>query len=333
MNDVIDVDFYFSKCSSNYEYIEKLKLSKNVTLHEYSVSSSSTNIFSGLINYGKMLKDIFLNRHSYKKIHFMWSIFFLFECLLFISIRKKLIFTFHNPVPHSYKHKVYWPYKVIMRLATKIIFVSNYTMRTFLNNYGSHSNYQLVQHGLMPIENFSDTKIVTNKYLEKAILFWGRVEEYKGVDIFTNLDGVYPVEIYGKWSPDLASLKNILSKVKNILVYDKYLEFDELKQMLSRDVIFILPYKDASQSGILFTLLAYNKVFISSNVGENNSFLIKHGLEELIFDRNEPESLNKAIKFAFEEYYEIRSKLFKIKDEYQWKHIMSKRKIKDLYNL
>jgi len=206
-------------------------------------------------------------------------------------------------------------------------------MITFLKNYGPHPNHKIIQHGLMPIENFSDTRINLNTHLEKAILFWGRVEEYKGVDIFANFSGSYPLEIYGKWSPDLENLKKKLSKINNILINDKYLSLDDLKQMLSRDVIFILPYKDASQSGILYTLLAYSKIFVSSNVGENNSFLIKHGLDQLIFDRNDPESLSKAIKYAFEEYNEIKSKLFEIKNEYQWSQIMDKKKIYELYNL
>ena len=280
-----------------------------------------------------MLKDIFFNRHSYKKIHFMWSIFFLFESILFIAISKKLVFTFHNPVPHSYKHKVYWPYKLIMKLSSIIIFVSNFTMTTFLESYGPHPNNKLLQHGLMPIEDFSDNQINLNTHLEKVILFWGRVEEYKGVDIFADFLVSYPIEIFGKWSSDLVYLKKKLSKVKNILIKDEYLSIDELKQMLSRDVIFILPYKDASQSGILYTLLAYSKVFISSDVGENNAFLIKHGLDQLIFNRNDPESFDKAIKYAFEEYNEIKSKLFEIKDEYQWSQTMDKRKIYELYNL
>jgi glycosyltransferase involved in cell wall biosynthesis len=325
------VDFYFSRCSSNYEYIEKLKLCENVTLHEYSISPSCTNKISGLINYGKMLKDIFLKRKIYKKIHFIWSVFFLAESLLFVLIRKKLVFTFHNDVPHSYNKKVYLPYQIIMKLASKIVFVSNYTMSTFFSNYGEHPSFQLIQHGVMPIQTLPDMSLDTNIQIEKVILFWGRVEDYKGVDIFTNIKMDYPVEIYGKWSSKMVSLKNKLSTVKNIFINDHYLSLDELAMMLSRDVIFILPYKDASQSGVLYTLLAYGKVFISSNVGENNDFLIKHGLEKLIFDRRDEESMRKSIEYAFDEYNIIKSKLLKIKYEYDWGNIMDVKTIERLY--
>jgi glycosyltransferase involved in cell wall biosynthesis len=326
------VDFYFSKCSSNYEYIEKLKLCTNVTLHEYYISPSCISKFYGLINYMRMLKDIFLKRNSYKKIHFIWSVLLFFESILFLLIKDKLIFTYHNDVPHSYKKKVFWPYKVIMKLTSKIVFVSDYTMRTFVNNYGAHPNYQLVQHGIMPIETLLVTMLDVNAQIEKVILFWGRIEEYKGVDIFDDFTLDWPVEIYGKWSPQLLPLKYKLSLKNSVLINDSYLPFDELASLLSREGVFILPYKDASQSGVLYTLLAYGKVFISSDVGENNDFLIEHGLEQLIFDRNDEASLVRALNYAFNEYQFIRDDLLKIRPLFQWNNVMGPEKINDLYN-
>jgi glycosyltransferase involved in cell wall biosynthesis len=331
LKNTFHVDFYFSKSACNYEYVENLKLCDNVTLHEYSISPSCTNPLFGLINYVKMLKDIFLKRKNYKKIHFIWSIFFLFESLFFLLIKDKLIFTFHNDVPHSYKRKIFWPFKIIMKLASKIVFVSNYTMSTFIKNYGVHPNYQLVQHGIMPIETLKNNKFDENINVEKTLLFWGRIEDYKGVDIFANFIIDFPVEIYGKWSPQLISLKNKLSRMKGIYINDSYLPFDELSTMLSREVVFILPYKDATQSGVLYTLLAYGKVFISSDVGENSDFLIKHGLGQLVFDRKEKESMKNAINYAFNEYNEIKFKLLQIKEEYEWDKIMNSKKLYKLY--
>lgn len=326
------VDFYYSKCASNYEYIEKLKLFSNVTLKEYSISPSCTNKLNGIMNYTFMLKDIFVKRNSYNKIHFIWSVFFLLESLLFVLIRNKLVFTFHNDVPHSYNKKVFWPYKAIMKLASKIVFASNYTMRTFIKNYGTHPYCQLIQHGIMPIETLLETQLVPNVEVEKKILFWGRVEVYKGLDVFADYTWDWPVEINGKWSLQLTSLKNELSLMENIFINDSYLPFDELLAMLSRDVVFILPYKDATQSGVLYTFLAYGKVFISSNVGENSSFLKKHGLEQLIFDRENHESIRRAVNYAFTEYNEIKNKLLEIRDEYEWVNIMNIKNVEKLYD-
>ena len=326
------VDFYFSSCSSNYEYIRKLEGQKNVMLCEYPISPSAVSKLSGIINYFRMLKDIWLKRGGYYKIHFIWSIFFFFESVLFLFIREKLIFTFHNDVPHSYKKKRYFPYRLISKLTSKSVFVSQYTMQRFIDSYGEEGNERLIQHGVMPIDDLTSSQMHSQvQKVESVIVFWGRVEEYKGVDLFLNSKLGHSIEIYGKWSPKLKLLKGELSKNENILIEDNYLPMVELAALLSRDVVFILPYKDATQSGVLYTLLAYGKVFISSDVGENKEFLIKHGLDKLIFDRENIDSVIRAIDYAIKEYSEIRAKLLVIKNEYEWCNVMMDKKIMELY--
>jgi len=326
------IDFYYSACNSNYEYIEKLKNSENVTLYEYAISPSEVNKVIGVINYLTMLKDIFLNRNCYIKIHFIWSIFFLIESFLFFSVKQKLIFTFHNNVPHGHNRKLYWPYKVIMKLASKIVFVSNFTMSNFIQNYGLHSNCHLIQHGVMPLDILSNTRLNNSDHVEKALAFWGRVEAYKGVDIFLDFKMVYPVEIYGKWSNQLKSLKDLLKGKEEITIVDHYLSTNELSELINRNVVFVLPYKSGTQSGVLYTLLAYGKVFISSDVGENNDFLIKHDLNKLIFDRKSESSVLEAINYAITNYKEIQCKMLVIRDEYKWEIILSNRVVSELYD-
>ena len=204
-----------------------------------------------------MMKDIFGRRGTYKKIHFIWSVLFLVEAPLFFLIKDKFIFTFHNDVPHNYIKKTFLPYKAIMKLASTIVFVSNYTKNRFTENYGVHKDSQLIQHGIMPVETLATDDLSNEFEKEKRILFWGRVEAYKGVDIFSSFNFKWPVEIYGRWSKDLMPLKNKLSKHKAIYMYNALLSFDVLSIMLSQDAVFILPYKDATQSGVLYTLLAY----------------------------------------------------------------------------
>jgi glycosyltransferase involved in cell wall biosynthesis len=247
-------------------------------------------------------------------------------------IRNKLIFTFHNDVPHHYKRKQYFPYKVITKLASKLIFVSQSTMNRFINNYGTPSSYQLIQHGIMPIDMLAESSETASPVVENVLLFWGKVEAYKGVDIFCNMDTHIPVEILGKWSPQLNSLKRSLADNSNITIADRYLSIDELSHLLSRSGVFILPYKNATQSGVLYTLLSYGKVFICSDVGENKKFLIKHGLKELIFNREDRDSIRDAVNFAFEHYDEIHRRMLAIREEYRWQHILSAEVVDVLYN-
>ena len=141
----------------------------------------------------------------------------------------------------------------------------------------------------------------------------------------------FDVEIIGKWDESLSDLKNDLVKHKNINVYDKYLDYDELQGLMTRELVFILPYKSATQSGVLYTYLAHEKVFISSDVGENSDFLRSNGLSKLVFDRDSSESIKSAVHYAFENYSYIKKKMTILKEEYQWNVVMSKETLTEIF--
>lgn len=331
------VDFYYSNTKYNYEYIEKLKNNKNIKLNEYNISSSITSSrFVSLSNYFKMLIKIYYKRNNYKKIHFMWNLFLPIEYLFFKFYGDKFIFTFHNNVPHSFDKKVYKPYKIINNLANKKIFVSDFTKEEFLSNYENIGDYFVLNHGIMPIndeyqressEFLNDENLASN-----VIYFWGRIEEYKGVDIFVDNLKEFVIKIYGKWNKDLWNLKSELSTKNNIEIIDDYLSNEELEKLLTENNIFILPYKDATQSGVLYTLLAYEKVFISNDVGENSKFLKSNDLEELVFNRTDEQSILNAFNYANKNYYKIKQALKEIKNKYEWSNTISEINIKEIYD-
>lgn len=329
------IDFYYSKTKFNYEYIEFLRKNKNVNLLEYNISGYNRMI--SLFGYLKLLRDIYKNRKKYKKIHFFWSLFFLIEYPLFYKIKDKIIFTFHNDRPHEKNVKVYLPYKIIYNISSKNIFVSNFTKTRFINNYKiKDKKYLVLNHGLLPLQPNEEKINKKNVEIENTIIFWGLVKDYKGVDIFLELANdsflnKYNFEIIGKWDKRLNSLKNRLLKYKNIKIYDKFLSLEDMHALMKRNVIFILPYKDATQSGVLYTFLNYSKVFISSNVGENFNFLKENNLKNLIFDRKNKKSIHNAIEYARNNFYNIENQLDKIKKKYQWKNILTEKIIKDLY--
>lgn len=324
------IDFYYSNTKYNYDYIEKLKKNNNINFLEYDISPAVNSRILGLVNYLKMMKDIFVNKDEYLKIHFMWSIFSFIEIPFFLLIKHKLIFTFHNDVPHSYNKKIYLPYKIINKIAKKIVFVSNFTKNKFIKNYGLCKKYFLIQHGIMPIDSIDKGKINTSN-ISNELIFWGRVEEYKGIDIFNSLSDKYEISIYGKWNNNLKDLKDSLCKKENIHIVDDYLDLNELSNLLSKKAVFIMPYKNATQSGVLYTFLAYQKVFVSSDVGENKDFLERNGLEKLIFNRKNEKSIEDAIHYAIEFYEEIVKKMQEIKETYEWNNVMKETTVRKLY--
>jgi glycosyltransferase involved in cell wall biosynthesis len=67
-----------------------------------------------------------------------------------------------------------------------------------------------------------------------------------------------------------------------VRIEDSFLGAPRLLQLLSRNVVFILPYREASQSGALFSLLSHGRVFICADVGDLGDFMRRFGLEALL---------------------------------------------------
>jgi glycosyltransferase involved in cell wall biosynthesis len=311
----LTVDFYCSEAVNLNVYESQLYQHAD-NLRKYKISSFATNKIFGLINYLRMLIRIGYEAKRDDIIHFQWSIFFPFELIFFLVFGKQVVFTVHNDIPHSSNAKYIWTLYILTRLTKCNVFVSEFTKKRFEKNYFKSDKNKFLQHGLMYLNdaNTTSSSVSTSKY---ELVFWGRIEPYKGVDIFLEpeLFGLSAL-VVGRWSKQLSELRIALGKRGNIDVVDTYIDEGSILEIIRSRNIFILPYKSATQSGVLYTLLAHRKVFISSGVGENGQFLRKHGLQDLIFDRSDPHEILRAYKFA---------------NEYEWDMLINKDQIQSIY--
>ena len=83
------------------------------------------------------------------------------------------------------------------------------------------------------------------------LLMIGRMNLYKGLDLF--LEALHPImdkfesiTVAGKFAKN-----NVVPKVDGIEFIDKYLSEQEIAKLLANNHILILPYKEATQSGII----------------------------------------------------------------------------------
>lgn len=328
------VDFYCSYGANFSEYEARLNQVSD-RVFAYKISPSSTTKLRGLYNYLLMLFSLFLKRNEYDYIHFQWSIFWPAELLFFLLCRKKTILTIHNDIPHNSNRKRSFSLLVLSRLAKLNVFVSGFTKSRFEKRYFRSSKNILIQHGLIRFnisdvnDNLKEEKINLDKF---DMIFWGRVERYKGLELFADrLLSAYKIGIYGKWSAELLELKRTLSLESNFHIHDEYLPESSIKHLFCSRAVFVLPYNRATQSGVLYTLLAYEVVFISSNVGENSEFLNAIGLPELTFDVGDVVGLIDAFKFAQENYSSIIAKLRLVKEKYEWTSILNSKVVNSLY--
>ncbi len=145
---------------------------------------------------------------------------------------------------------------------------------------------------------------------KRVILFFGFIREYKGLD--TLLEALSRIDdpdltaiIAGEFYTDKKKYFDLIDNfnLKNkLLMYNEFIPTNEVKYFFSASDVVILPYKNATQSGIIQIAHNFNKPVIATNVG-GLSEIIEEGKTGFVVEKNNPPKLAEAIR-KFYEYYD-----------------------------
>ena len=155
------------------------------------------------------------------------------------------------------------------------------------------------------------------------ILFFGRVEEYKGLkylikahEILKQKKVYHKIVIAGRGT-ELDKYKNILDKNPHFEIKDYYIPPEEIANLFLNSNIVVLPYTDATQSGVLMMAMNYARPVIATRVGAipeiivdgyngllvppRNPYMLSLAIERLISDKEFAMLLGKNAKKMVEE--------------------------------
>ena len=232
---------------------------------------------------------------------------------------KDKLFTLHDPVPHNtptlfskltfyFLIKSYCNILLLSDIHQKFI-TKKYNVKTFLSKLGVY-------------DYLNKFEIKTNPYGD-YILFFGRISPYKGVDILlksylaskaSEIGVKLIIAGKGKVEEELES--------SNIIFLNRYIDNNELANLIYFSKFVVLPYKSATQSGVLMSAFAFNKPILATNVGDF-SIHIKDYITGLIVEPNSIKSFAEGINILLEEdlaQYE-NNIAYKISTIYSWDRI------------
>ena len=138
---------------------------------------------------------------------------------------------------------------------------------------------------------------------EKIILFFGFIRDYKGLDVLfqamSELKNKIAVKliIAGEFYTDKEKYIRLIETLKikeNIHLFTDFIPTSEVKYYFSACDAVILPYKDATQSGIVQIAMNFKKPVIASNVGGLGE-VVHHNKTGFIVDKANPSLLANAI--------------------------------------
>ncbi len=301
------------------------------------IKTFSSNYFSFFLNtflffkWIKLIKILFKIKPKIVHItHFhIWSIFiFLFRPFL----RYKIFYAVHdNPFEPKEEPALFVNFfeKIFCKKADIVLVYSNF-MKESLKKYLDNKKIYV-----LPLGIHSDLcpNLIKEYNLDKDllnVLFFGRLEEYKGLDILIKAFEILKKEGF-KINLTIAGRGNIGDELKNQI---KELEIDfknywipneELCELIKKADILVAPYKKGTQSGIISTALAYGIPVIATNVGSFSEY-IKDGKNGFLI-KPDPIELAERIKIFYKNrnlILEFSKESLKIGENFKWGKIAQK---------
>ena len=265
----------------------------------------------------------------------IWNPFFAFCFSAIIkNIKKKcnakIIFICNNILPHERFIGDYFLTKKLFKLADGFIVMSNDNEKLLAKIINepkylklNHPNYDIFGKALSK----ETAKTALGISRKRVILHFGLIRPYKGLDLLLNSiplinDKVddFIVLIAGESYEDSSQYKKIIEEldISNLVRMKlKFIPKNKVALYFSASDLVVLPYKSATQSGIIPIAYQFNKPVIVTNVG---------GLPEVVLDGKTgficnptKESIAKnIIKFYSKGFKEFSKNINKHKKYYNW---------------
>ena len=218
---------------------------------------------------------------------------------IYLKMFQKLpiIYTIHDVVHHEGAPLYFQITESIFRKIPSYFIVLTEQGKNILVKQGKPANHvMVVPHG---VYDFFTQYAQADLTQENEILFFGRIEPYKGLDILLKAaqgvlsrhpDWVLRIAGGGDISPYEKELAN-----ERIFVTNRFLSNEEVADYMQRAAIVALPYISASQSGVIPTAFAFKKPVIATRVGGIPE-MIDDGKTGILIPPNDVQALENALE-------------------------------------
>jgi len=223
--------------------------------------------------------------------------------LPFLKRRYPLVITVHDVVLHvgdSRSRKIpSFIHKLSVIYADQIIVHGEKLKKDMIERSNkSVSNVHVVPRGVNSIyRRFIKSKVKEEDHL---ILFFGRIWEYKGLrylieaePLITEKVPTAKIVIAGKGENFRKYAKMMVHKEK-FIIYNQFIPTGMVAELFQRASIVVLPYIEASQSGVVPLAYAFKKPVVVTDVGSIPE-VVENGRTGYIVPPEDPKKLAEAI--------------------------------------
>lgn len=307
---------YFTKktCKTNMPMVHVRKV--------FYGDNIKSKVYMGLNYLFSYIKIInYVKKNGIDVVHIQW---FKMEKIDRIFVRwlkkyTKVVYTAHNVLPHINGESKRKQYYNLYKEVDSIVVHGKAIKEELLNEFDIENDKVYIQpYGysqLEPFEKSEKSKFVEKiremkKYYDKVILCVGLINRYKGTDRILKIwnenlyKSNYLLVIAGKINEHFEELDYQLSNMaSNIAVEDRHLSDYEFSELCSLADLIVLPYRNASMSGVVYAAARSKTAIMTTNSGTIPDYL-EDSVDSIIVSNNEEDlkrtlisSLNKDKAF------------------------------------
>jgi glycosyltransferase involved in cell wall biosynthesis len=185
-----------------------------------------------------------------------------------------IILTVHDPMPHIGRDAFalkQWKRRLKLRQTSALCFTHGEFCRSQLRSpqAGAITRIRSIYHGPIMVPAPEQVR----KPQPRKMLFFGRMEEYKGVETLVEAcellqaKGVdFRLTIAGR-GPELDRLRSRLASLRSVEIQSDWLSPEGAIEQFQDAAWSLLPYLEATQSGVLAAALANGRSVIASRTG------------------------------------------------------------------
>lgn len=207
-------------------------------------------------------------------MHHFWSCTI---CELFSE--SSIVTLCHDPNPHKGEKKFETKRtQRLMRMSKDIFVLSKCFIPVVKEKYSmSEKHIHYMPLGRMNYNTFdtASEKRKGNFYSSDKVnfLFFGRIEDYKGLDVLANAyEEVYKynqnITLTIAGNGNFSRYQEAYNCLNNVKIVNKYIPDEEVIQYFKgENIVTIIPYTTATQSGVIPIALEYGTIIIASSTG------------------------------------------------------------------
>ena len=221
------------------------------------------------------------------------------------------IVTAHDPKPHSDSNNYF--NKICKKVAVEsddIVVLSDIFRDYSAQQYNKKKdNIHVIPHGIFnyykKIQNIETP--VEYKSDKINFLFFGRITKYKGLHVLADayerltreVDNV-SLTIVGDGEFD--EYREKYRQLKNVKIINRWIKDEEVGSFFKGDnIVTVLPYIDATQSGVIPIAMEYKSLVIASNTG-GLSEQVRDNDTGYLFEPGNPSALYEKMKYVAKNY-------------------------------